>query len=168
MERAGRVAPRRSVATSRRRPQRPECFGSRPHNPSGEAGPELPVRHRAAASSCVRSSSWMRTPATLVSRKPMRRWRRSMLSGAPSPDRVQSASPTTAESRRWSCWTRATRRTARCWAARRSAASEALLTARGPWSQRISGWQPQGLLSRRRRAALDIHVGISDTRCREE
>ena len=86
---------------------------------------------RAAARSWSRSSSWSRRSVTCCSRWVIVWLRASMSAGAPSPESRQACSPSVSDRRFSSCWTRALSRTARSWAASRSACSDARVTA-GP------------------------------------
>ena len=83
-----------------------------------------------------------------------------MSAGAPSPDSRQACSPSASDSRFSSCWTRALSRTARSWAASRSACSEARVTA-GPVLSPVGwvGFQRVDLLEQ---VAVPVEEGAVD------
>ncbi len=86
---------------------------------------------RAAFRSWSRSPSWSRRSAACCSRWVIFWFRASMSAGAPSPDSRHVCSPSASESRFSSCRVRASSRSARSWAASRSACRDARVTA-GP------------------------------------
>lgn len=82
---------------------------------------------RAAVSSSVRSSRRIRRSATWASSEVIRWWRRSISSGAPSPESCHVRSPSSSDSRRSRCCTQAARPAARRWAPWRSDSRDALV-----------------------------------------
>jgi transposase len=86
---------------------------------------------RAAFRSWSRSPSWRRRSVACCSRWVIFWFRASMSAGAPSPDSRHACSPSASESRFSSCRVRAASRSARSWAASRSACRDARVTA-GP------------------------------------
>src|SRR5208283_1929768 len=93
---------------------------------------------RAAFRSWSRSPSWRRRSAACCSRWVIFWFRASMSAGGPSPDSRHVCSPSASESRFSSCRVRASSRSARSWAASRSACRDARVTA-GPGAFPVKG-----------------------------
>ena len=109
---------------------------------------------RAAFRSWSRSPSWRRRSAACCSRWVIFWFRASMSAGAPSPDSRHVCSPSASESRFSSCRVRASSRSARSWAASRSARKDARVTA-GPGAFPVKGG-----------AASSAWIFSSRSRCR--